>query len=361
MSPIQKVTGKLFDGRDIHYFDDHSSKRPGTRKPDLREPADRPELAELRHDPLTAEWIAVAAHRHTRAFLPPVNKCPLCPSSSENLSEIPDEFDVAVFENKNPSFGALPNGEPVQEIPTDRAYPLGETRPAVGRCEVVVFSPEHSGSLGTMPVERVHTVLEALADRTDELQGLPGVKQVFPFENRGQEIGVTLHHPHGQIYAYPYIPPKTQKLLAALSRTPDLFQQILDFEKSSNRVLLDSDSFMAYVPFAARWPMEIHLLPKRPVRNHVELSDDERLELAGLYSKLLRAFETVYDTPSPYIAAWHQAPWGFEDNFRLQLQITSPRRAADKLKYLAGSESAMGAFIADIPAEVIAEQFRHAL
>lgn len=361
MSSIQKVTTKLFDGRDIHYFDDRGSKRESTRKPDLREPADRPELAELRHDPLTGEWIAVAAHRHTRAFLPPVSKCPLCPSTSENLSEIPDDFDVAVFENKNPSFGALPGGEPLPEIPTDSSYPLGQTRPAVGRCEVVVFSPEHDGSLGTMPVERVHTVLEALADRTDELQGLPGVKQVFPFENRGQEIGVTLHHPHGQIYAYPYIPPRTQKLLSALSRTPDLFQQILEFEQSSNRVLLDSDSFLAYVPFAARWPMEVHLLPKRPVRNHLELSGDERLELAGLYSKLLRAFETVYDTPSPYIAAWHQAPLGSRENFRLQLQITSPRRAADKLKYLAGSESAMGAFIADIPAEVIADQFRHAL
>jgi UDPglucose--hexose-1-phosphate uridylyltransferase len=233
---------------------------------------------------------------------------------------------------------------------------------AIGRCEVVVFSPEHNGSLAQMPISRVHTVLEALAQRTDELQGLTGVKQVFPFENRGEEIGVTLHHPHGQIYCYPYVTPRTKKLLESIqSHGGEFFQDLLEFEKSSNRLLVDSESFVAYVPFAARWPMEAHLLPKRHVRNHSELTDDERLELADLYSKLLRSFELAYDTPSPYIAAWHQAPLvpGGE-KARLQLQITSPRRAADKLKYLAGSESAMGAFIADIPAQDIAAQLRGA-
>lgn len=362
MSSIKKVSAKLFDGRDIHYFDDSGSTHPDTRKPDLRDPAERPPLAELRQDPLNGEWIAVAAHRHTRAFLPPSNKCPLCPSTADNLSEIPDNFDVAVFENKNPAFGDLPVGKSVPDLLVSSKFSLGETKPAVGRCEVVVFSPEHEGSLGQMPVARVLTVLEALADRTDELQRLPGVKQVFPFENRGQEIGVTLHHPHGQIYSYPYVTPRTQKLLETASRNPDLFDEILSFEKDSKRVLIETDTFLAYVPFAARWPMEAHLLPKRQVANHTELSSDERAELSGVYSSLLRAFETVYETPSPYIAAWHQAPLvEGAKNLRLQLQITSPRRAADKLKYLAGSESAMGAFIADIPAEVIADQLRQAL
>jgi UDPglucose--hexose-1-phosphate uridylyltransferase len=356
------MTAKLFDGRDIHYFDDSGSTHPAVRKPDRREPAERPELAELRHDPLTSEWIAVAAHRHTRAFLPPTNQCPLCPATDENLSEIPDNFDVAVFENKNPAFGALSDGVAPEDLAVSASVGLGETRPAVGKCEVVVFSPEHNGSLGQMPVARVHTVLEALADRTDELQRLAGVKQVFPFENRGEEIGVTLHHPHGQIYSYPYVTPKTQRLIESVSRNQNLFQDIIDFEAGSSRVLLETDSFISYVPFAARWPIEAHLLPKRAVKNHAELTADERLELASMYSSLLRAFETVYKTPSPYIAAWHQAPLvEAGKNLRLQLQITSPRRAEDKLKYLAGSESAMGAFIADIPAETIAGQLRQAL
>jgi UDPglucose--hexose-1-phosphate uridylyltransferase len=362
VSKIRKVTAKLFDGRDIHYFDDELSTLPKERKPDLREAAERPPLAELRHDPLTGEWIAVAAHRHTRAFLPPTSKCPLCPATAENLSEVPDNFDVAVFENKNPAFGALPSGEKSEDLTLGASFGLGETRPAIGRCEVVVFSPEHEGSLGQMPVARVHTVLQALADRTDELQRLEGVKQVFPFENRGEEIGVTLHHPHGQIYSYPYVTPKTQKLIESVSKNPTLFDEIIKFEASSSRVLLESDSFISYVPFAARWPIEAHLLPKRAVQNHAELTDDERLELASMYSSMLRAFETVYENPSPYIAAWHQAPIvEAGKNLRLQLQITSPRRAADKLKYLAGSESAMGAFISDIPAETIAGQLRQAL
>jgi UDPglucose--hexose-1-phosphate uridylyltransferase len=213
-----------------------------------------------------------------------------------------------------------------------------------------------------MPVARVLTVLEALADRTDDLQRLPGVKQVFPFENRGQEIGVTLHHPHGQIYSYPYVTPRSQKLLEMATSNPSLFEEILSFEKNSERVLIETESFLAYVPFAARWPMEAHLLPKRHIANHAELTSDERAELANVYSSLLRAFETVYETPSPYIAAWHQAPLvEGGKNLRLQLQITSPRRAADKLKYLAGSESAMGAFVADISAETIASQLRRVL
>jgi UDPglucose--hexose-1-phosphate uridylyltransferase len=152
-------------------------------------------------------------------------------------------------------------------------------------------------------------------------------------------------------------------LLQAISdHGSSFFQDILAFEQASDRVLIKSDSFTAYVPFAARWPMEAHLLPHRDVRNHFELTKDERQELAEVYSRMLRAFETVYETPSPYIAAWHQAPnVSGGEHVRLQLQITSPRRASDKLKYLAGSESAMGAFIADIPAEDIAAQLRNAL
>ena len=363
MLNIWKITTDLFDGRQIHYFDDIGSKLPSTRKKDLREPAARPPLAELKHDPLTGEWIAVASHRHNRAFMPPSHECPLCPATDKHLSEIPDNFDVAVFENKNPAFGDLPEGSSLPVLESNIPLAFGESKMAIGRCEVVVFSPDHNGSLAQMPISRVHTVLNALAQRTEELQGLNGVKQVFPFENRGEDIGVTLHHPHGQIYSYPYVTPRTKKLLESVqSHGGEFFQDLLIFEQSSNRVLIDSESFLAYVPFAARWPIEAHLLPKRHVTNHTELTDDERLELADVYSKLLRSFELAYDTPSPYIAAWHQAPLApGGEKVRLQLQITSPRRGANKLKYLAGSESAMGAFIADIPAVDIASQLREVI
>jgi len=358
-----KHAAKLSDGRDLFYFDDAGSALPTTRKPDQREPADRPEVAQMRLDSLTSEWVSVAAHRHARAFLPPANQCPLCPTTDENLSELPDRFDVAVFENKSPSFGP----ELLPAVDLDFAsvdgLELGATRKSVGRCEVVVFSPEHLGSLGALPVERVKTVIDALADRTEHLQSLAGVMQVFPFENRGQEIGVTLHHPHGQIYAYPFVTPRTQKLLSSIEKFgADLFAETLEFESASERVLIKSDSFTAYVPFAGRWPIEIHLLPHRHVQHLGQLTEDEKTELASVYRRLLRSLDEIYDSPTPYIAAWHQAPLlQAGKNVRLQLQITSPRRAADKLKYLAGSESAMGAFIADFAPEKTAAQIREAL
>ena len=354
-----RIDGKLFDGRDLFYFDDANSALGSDRKPDLRESAERPQTAELRFDPLTSEWITVASHRQQRAFLPPQHACPLCPTTQTNLSELPDQFDVAVFENKGPAFGPAagvieyPNGKPR----------FGFSTTAFGRCEVVVFSPEHEGSLGGMPVERIETVIRAWMNRTKELYELEGVVQVFPFENRGEEIGVTLHHPHGQIYSYPFVTPRTNKLLNAIKvHKGDFFQDLFDFEKNSERVILESEHFLAFVPYAARWPIEIHMLPKRHLQDLSQLNDAESKDLAVQYKRLLQAIDSLYETPTPYISAWHQAPKVAErEQFRLMLQITSPRRAADKLKYLAGSESAMGAFVGDIAPEQTAERIREVL
>lgn len=353
-----RIDAKLFDGRDIFYFDDSDSALPAERANDTREKAERPQTAQLRFDPLTQEWITVASHRQQRAFLPPAHACPLCPTTPDNLSELPDVFDVAVFENKGPAFGPeqgqidLPNGQR-----------FGFATKSFGRCEVVVFSPEHTGSLGAMPQQRIRTVISAWMDRTDDLQRLPGVRQVFPFENRGQEIGVTLHHPHGQIYAYPFVTPRTEKLVAAVqSYSGEFFTDLLKFEASSDRVVLESENFMAFVPYAARWPIELHLLPKRQISDLAEMSDAEADELAAVYKQILSGLDRLYETPTPYISAWHQAPMiEGREKIRLMLQITSPRRAADKLKYLAGSESAMGAFVGDIAPEETAGRLREVI
>jgi UDPglucose--hexose-1-phosphate uridylyltransferase len=326
----------------------------------------------MRLDVLTGDWISIAANRQNRAFLPPAELDPLAPQSATNPSEIPSRYDVAVFENKSPSFGPalasatddVPAGiDPPRGLDDLAEYGLGRTRTSVGRTEVVCFSPEHSGSFGTQTVTRARTVIEAWADRTAALSALPGIEQVFPFENRGQEIGVTLPHPHGQIYAYPYVTPRTQRLLTALERTgPDLFDRIIAFESASERVILTGEHWTAFVPFAARWPLEIHLVPHRHVADFAETSDAERDELAPLYLRLLRGVDALYDSPTPYIAAWHQAPVHVgRDGARLHLELTSPRRAADKLKYLAGSEAAMGAWIGDVPPETAAARLREAV
>ncbi len=186
---------------------------------------------------------------------------------------------------------------------------------------------------------------------------------MFPFENRGEAIGVTLHHPHGQIYAYPYITPRTTRLLDSIAKVgPDLFARLLEFEQKSERVVLRGEHWTAYVPFAARWPIEIHMLPHRQIPDFAATNEDERDELSTLYLRLLRGIDKIYDSPTPYIAAWHQAPVNVgRDEIRLMLQVTSPRRAESKLKYLAGSETAMGAFIGDVPPETSAELIRKAI
>lgn len=363
MKTSNKISVTLSDGRELIYFDDSNSQLNGERKPDSRPAVERPDVAEMRLDTLTGDWISVAAARNARAFLPPAHLCPLCPSTESNQSEIPDQFDIAVFENKSPSFGPMLAESDDENFGVVEHLKLGSTLPSIGRCEVVVFSSEHEGSLSKLPVTRVRTLIDAWADRTEALQAMPGVRQVFPFENRGQDIGVTLHHPHGQIYAYPFVTPRTKKLLDSIAEFGnDLFQKTLEFEQKSERVLISGEHFTAYVPFAARWPIEIHLLPHRHVQHFGQLTCEERDELSEIYLKLLGALDRIYETPTPYISAWHQAPQvtGGE-NVRLQLQITSPRRGADKLKYLAGSEAAMGAFIADVAPEVAAAMIREAL
>jgi UDPglucose--hexose-1-phosphate uridylyltransferase len=361
MSTIIKREYRLADGRELIYFDDADTTLSPDRKPDARLLDPRPATARMRQDPLTGEWISIAAARQNRVFLPPADQDPLAPATEANPSEIPDLYDVAVFENRSPSFGPDLEGDGAP-LGLDDLTTVGleRERTSVGRCEVVCFSPEHEGSFGSQSESRARTVIEAWADRTAVLSALPGIQQVFPFENRGEAIGVTLHHPHGQIYAYPYVTPRTTRLVESIDRFgPDLFERILESERASERVVLSGEHWTAYVPFAARWPIEVHMLPHRHIPDFAATNDEERDELAGLYRTLLRGIDAIYETPTPYIAAWHQAPVRLKrEEIRLMLQITSPRRAENKLKYLAGSEAAMGAWIGDVTPENTARLVR---
>ncbi|WEO76653.1 galactose-1-phosphate uridylyltransferase [Cryobacterium sp. SO2] len=354
----------LADGRDLIYFDDPDTTLSPERAPDLRDLGPRPPTARMRQDPLSGEWVSIAAARQNRVFLPPAHLDPLAPSTPENPSEVPSNYDVAVFENKSPSFGPLLTDD---DAPTGlddlRTIGLGRIRTSVGRCEVVCFSPATEGSFGSLSVTRARTVIEAWAERTHALSQMPGIEQVFPFENRGEAIGVTLHHPHGQIYSYPYVTPRTQRLIDSIeSYGPTLFADILASEQAGDRVILRGEHWTAFVPFAARWPVEVHMLPHRHVADFAGTTLAERDELAVLYRRLLRGIDQLYSTPTPYIGAWHQAPvHAHRDTIRLMLQLTSPRRAEDKLKFLAGSEAAMGAWIGDVTPEQAADNIRAAI
>lgn len=351
---------KMADGRTIRYYDSKKTERIAK---DLRPEEEQPEIGELRFDPLVNEWVAISAHRQNRIFLPPKELCPLCPTrSSDLLTEIPDsDYEVVVFDNKSPSLRP-PLGD--NALP-DYAGPETDLGKAIGKCEVIVFNSDHGGSFADLTNQQVRTLLEAWRDRTDELSKEAFIKHIAPFENRGEEIGVTLHHPHGQIYAYSYLPPRVEKMLAAAKRYKDefgkvLFDEILKREiADKNRVVTENEHWIAFVPFAARYPYEIHVAPKKPVADLTELTRAQCDAYPEIALEVMKRLDGVYQIPMAYIAAWHQAPVREgRDLLRLHWQITSVRRAPGKLKYLAGSESAMGAFIMDVTPEQSAAQLR---
>lgn len=357
---MKKTTTKLADGRELLYFDaDETAVRDA---PDLRPLEPVTALSEVRRDPVTGDHVTVAAHRQGRTYHPPADECPLCPSGDGRLSEIPAaDYEVAVFENRFPS---LARGA-AAHVP-GRPGPLFDLAPGAGRCEVVCFTAEHDASFADLSEERARVVLDAWTDRTAALSALPGIEQVYCFENRGAEIGVTLPHPHGQIYAFPFVPPRTSRVAARAAEHRaafgrNLFDDVVAAELADPvRVVIAGRHWTAFVPFAARWPYEVHLYPNRRVPDLTGLSEDERAEFPGLYLDLLRRFDRLFDGagPTPYIAAWHQAPAAHRDELALHLELFTIRRAAGKLKYLAGVESGMDAFVNDVSPEGAAERLR---
>ncbi|MEJ6761028.1 MAG: galactose-1-phosphate uridylyltransferase, partial [Candidatus Planktophila sp.] len=266
-----------------------------------------------------------------------------------------------VFDNRSPSLRpphgdfALPD---LVGADTDEGV-------AAGKCEVICFTADHGGDFKSLSPQRVRTLLEAWRDRTAELSQLPYISHIAPFENRGEEIGVTLAHPHGQIYAYSYIPPRVTKMLdvarehhAKTGRV--LFDDVLARElRDEIRIIARNEHWVAYTPYASRYPFEIHVVPLQPVADLAELAPAACDSFPAIAIEVMQRLDGVFGIEMAYIAAWHQAPVREgRDLLRLHWQITSVRRAPGKLKYLAGSESAMGAFIMDMKPEQSAQQLK---
>ncbi|MDK7137737.1 galactose-1-phosphate uridylyltransferase [Corynebacterium simulans] len=358
MVEITKAT--LADGREIIYFDD----TPHTDRV-LEDSRDLPQVtpaSEMRRDPLTGDWVAFAAHRMNRTFMPPANENPLAPTLPGQLpTEIPSpSYDVVVFENRFPSFAM---GMEDYEEDVD-GMGLVPRLPAKARCEVVCFTSDPELSFKDLTVRRIRTVIEAWAHRTSALSALPEVAQVFPFENRGAEIGVTLQHPHGQIYSYPFLSPRMKAIVASSQAYEgDLFQDILDKEREAGtRIIAETEHFTAFVPAAAKWPLEAMVMPNEYAADFTELSSAQRDDLAALLKKLYTAVDRFFDgvEKTPYIAGWNLAPTDptLRGDVRMHLQLFSLMRSPNRMKYLAGSESAQAVWINDTTPERIAARFK---
>jgi UDPglucose--hexose-1-phosphate uridylyltransferase len=308
--------------------------------------------------------VMTATHRQDRTFLPPREFCPLCPTRPGGPPTELERatYDIAVFDNRFPSLALDP---PTPRIP---GTPLTPVRPSFGACEVVVYSPVHEASLGSLPVIRLRHLVEVWARRTLALGAIDGIASVFVFENRGEAIGVTLHHPHGQIYAYPVIPPllerETANARSHRERTSRcLWCDLLAQERSDGRrILLEVGGWTASVPFFARWPYEVHVVPRRHVGWLHELDAGEVDGLARALRRLVRTYDALFGFPLPYVMAVHQRPTdgGDHEGYHLHLELYPPHRTDTKLKYLAGSEAGAGAYINDTLPEETAITLRKA-
>ncbi len=323
-------------------------------------------MTERRLDPLTGEWRMFASHRQDRTFLPPDEHCPLCPTRPGGPpTEIPlPSFDVVVFENR---FPALVREPPAPAVATSELYPVA---PSAGANEVVVYSDDHTFGIAQMDADRVARLVAVWADRYAELGAREEVAYVFIFENRGVAVGVTLHHPHGQIYAYPEIPPRPRlELEAARAHLAEhgtcVMCDVVGRERADGvRVVASNGSFLAFVPFAARYPYEVHIVSRRHAASLLDLSDPERLAFAELLQRVAAGYDRLFGFPLPYVMSMHQAPTDDGQHqaiSHLHVELTPPHRSADRLKYLAGSELGAGAFINDTAPEDTAVRLRAAM
>lgn len=319
-------------------------------------------MSELRWHPFLETWVIVATHRQERPVLPPPEYCPLCPTKPGAFpTEVPaPDYEIVVFENKYPSLHLSP------PPPTIAGTPLVPVAPAAGVCEVVLYSPDHHGTLAGTGAAHVRNLIEVWADRFDELGRRPEVEYVFIFENRGAAVGVTLHHPHGQIYAYPFVPPVVKQRLEAARRHFDrhgrcLLCDIIEEEAAADRrIVFENDTAVAYVPSFAQFPYEVHVAPKAHREAITDLTDGERRHLAETMTAVLSKYDGLWGFPMPYVMAQHQRPTdgGRYDYCHFQIEFYPVHRTETKLKHLAGSEVGVGTFIVDDTAEAFAARLQ---
>ncbi len=332
------------DGRDLFLF--------GTEEHTLKPTNDMPPLTtkpqpHKRWNPFTSEWVVYSPSRQDRTFNPPKEYCPLCAVPEDGYKgEVPfANFEVAVFENR---FAGL-HLDAKKNLPDDFEY-----SPALGRCEVVVYSSDHTGNLGKMPNSRRETLVEAWIHRYNDLLSRDQIKFVMPFENRGEAVGVTLPHPHGQIYSFEHVPTYVQNM-AKTFRTANLIGDILN---NPELVVDESEHFAQIVPPFARFPFESWIVPKKRMAGLWEIQPSQIPDYAELLGRVIRRYDAIFDDTMPYVMLQYSSPKGDEKSFYYNAQFLPFKRDANKLKFLAGCEQGTGVFLADILPEDVAKRLR---
>jgi UDPglucose--hexose-1-phosphate uridylyltransferase len=311
---------------------------------------------ESRWDPIMAQWIIVSGRRGKRP-LSPEGYCPFCPGSKE----VPEKgWTVLSLPN---AFPALQSDPFPPDVEGDRLY---RRMPSHGVCEVLIYTPKHDASLADLTMENIRAVVDLWTQRFEELGRRDYVKYVFIFENKGRIIGVTLDHPHGQLYAFPFVPPIIQKELTSSRRYWKrtgicLFCTIIEKElKEAVRIVCENDDFVCFLPFFAHWPYGVHIYPKRHVAALTDLTDKEKTSFASILKTVLRKFENLFNMSFPYMMVFHQRPTDGKPypHYHFHVEFYPPYREKDKIKYFASVESGAGTVTFDYTPEMKAEELR---
>ncbi|MCI9626403.1 MAG: galactose-1-phosphate uridylyltransferase [Clostridia bacterium] len=315
-------------------------------------------MAELRWHPLIQDWVMIASHRQNRPQMPK-DWCPFCPGSGK----VPDTYEVYEYDN---DFPALSQNPPE---PDDVATELYKTRPAYGKCEVVLYSPNHTITLPELPVEHIEKLVDLWTQRFVEISKDEKIKYVFIFENRGAVVGVTMPHPHGQIYGYSIIPKKIELELNSskehFQKTGhclicDMLQEELDFGK---RVIIENEDFATVLPFFTEYPYGMYIISKNHRQNLAEMNEREKKNLASILKETTGTFDALFDYPFPYMMCMHQSPVNSEDTseyYHFHIEFFPPMRSADKQKFNASSETGVWAHCNPTAPEEKAEELREA-
>lgn len=313
----------------------------------------------LRWHPLRGEWVAYASHRQGRTFMPPPQYNPLAPTKDAAYpTELPEgDYDIAVFDNRFPSLTPAVSEAPDAIVPT---------MPANGVCEVVVFTQDPQSSLSALPLDHLELLFQVWGARTRCIGQHPHIQYVLPFENKGVEVGVTLHHPHGQIYAYPFVPPVPARMGECQleyfqQHKQGLLHSLIQKEIADNQRILYHDEWaIAFVPVCARYPYEVWVAPIHPTPTFEDLTAQQRSALARALKTVTLKYDGLWNRPFPYLMAWFQAPINGEPHpeWHLHAEFYPPYRATDRLKYLAGTELAAGMFANDALPEEKAKELQ---
>jgi len=315
-------------------------------------------MAELRYNPLIKDWVMIASHRQDRPQMPK-DWCPFCPGSGK----VPKSYDVYKYDNDFPSLSNTP------PTPDDVANDFFKIKESYGKCEVILFSPDHNASLRDLSVSHISKIVDLWAERFIEICKDVKIKYIFIFENRGDVVGVTMPHPHGQIYGFPFIPKKIELELEASKEyyekkmTCIFCDMLKEEQKFKKRIIFINEHFTVFLPFFCEYPYGVYIISKRHINNIAELTGEEKIALGDTIKQTTGMLDNLFNYNFPYMMCMHNAPVNTEDTsdyYHFHIEFFSPMRAADKQKFNASSETGVWAHCNPTSPEEKAEELRNA-